>query len=84
MKCGCVALANDANDKSVCPVHVGTNQDADARAVDQNAPDLSERTARCPYCKSQRPSDYSLPFFELARPLSEDMDSFYCGCRGWE
>jgi hypothetical protein len=79
MKCGCVALATNAKGKPICPIHAGLTLAAEQ--VDESPPSLTERMAQCTYCKSRRPSDFSLPFF--ARREGE-LDSFYCGCRGWD
>lgn len=86
MKCGCVALATNKEGKPVCPMHIGIV--AGAEQVQDDPPSLAGRFAFCTYCHSKRPSDYSLPFFEVGYyrqgSLFNDADSFYCGCRGWD
>lgn len=79
MKCGHAAYG-ELDGKPVCAICVGI--DPRAQEIDDSPPDLTGRTAVCPYCKSERPSDFTLPFFEY-RP-GERRDDFYCGCRGWE
>lgn len=80
MKCGHAANAVDAQNNPVCAICVGITPGASE--VDQSPPSLEGRTARCCYCQSTRPSDYSLPFFE--HQYRSYGDSFYCGCKGWD
>lgn len=80
MKCGCVAQGVIAGtSKPVCVVHFGLTPDAE---VVVPAPELAQRKAICPYCKSEKQSDLNLPFFEYR--ANEQTDRFYCGCRGWD
>lgn len=80
MRCGCVATAHDAEGRWVCPVHYGLHPGAVVEAV--KTPDLSGRRAACEYCGKQQPSALTLPFFEYH--LDQPLDSYYCGCRGWD
>jgi len=84
MKCGCVAMGSCSRLNGVeynppipsCITH-------DCIEVAPAAPDLTGRVATCGLnCKSQRPSSLDLAFFEY-RP-NREMDSYYCGCRGWD
>lgn len=45
-------------------------------------PDLTGRMAKCSACRRTQPSVKPAAFFEY-RPHA-DLDSFYCGCRGWD
>ncbi len=78
MKCGHVASAKNQDGKPSCPICIGIKPGAEE--VEETLPDLKGRIAVCAYCKSTRPSDLSLAFFEMG----STMDSFYCGCRGWD
>lgn len=80
MKCGHTALGRKKDGSPVCPMCVGL--DPRAEVVDVSPPSLEGRKAVCPHCKRERDSDYGLPFFEY-RP-QHSMDSYYCGCRGWD
>lgn len=95
MKCGHIALGVEtATGKAICPICVGI--DPGAEVVDEAPLDLSGRTAVCAYCKTEVPSDYSLPFFELghlekipghewkSQRVTAPPDGYYCGCRGWD
>lgn len=86
MKCGCVALATDSDGRLVCPIHIGMTPTAEQ--VEDSPPSLDGRMAECSYCSNKRPSDYSLPFFQSGRwhrgVLDSSIDTFYCGCRGWD
>ena len=42
---------------------------------------LKDRKAKCGYCGKIVDSNENLPFFEY-RPTNET-DSYYCRCRGW-
>ena len=45
-------------------------------------PDLSNREARCCYCRAVKPSDSDgLPFFR--HWPNREYDEYYCGCQGW-
>lgn len=79
MKCGHTANAKSADGTPCCAICVGLNPDAKVVA---EAPDLSGRQAKCPYCNNIKPSSTDLAFFEH-RPTKE-YDSYYDGCRGWD
>lgn len=100
MKCGHTAQAfqkmPDGSERPACAICVGI--DPGSTVVDEAAPSLEGRRARCSYnhdgrgcpttrhgggcCTSDRASDYGLAFFELQ--LDEEFDRFYCGCWGWD
>lgn len=72
MKCGCVANATRGTGEWVCLTHNETTE--------LEKPSLEGRTASCGYCSKKTKSDYGLPFFSLR----EGVDSYYCGCFGWD
>lgn len=80
MRCGHAANATKL-DKPVCAICIGITPDA--QVVDENPPDLTGREAECPYCKRRAPSNPSMVAFFEHRPNSP-LDTFYCGCRGWD
>jgi len=93
MKCGHLGMATKMKTgEPVCPICFGTTPDAEV--VDTQPPPLTGRMAKCGYCGTSRPSDYSLPFFALGHwervngaPPKRTLDApdeFYCGCRGWD
>lgn len=57
-------------------------------SVAEIQPSLDGRTAKCAYnnphgkCKSEKPSDTNLAFFEY-QP-NKEFDMYYCGCYGWD
>lgn len=62
-----------------------------AYTVAVGEPNLTDRMARCVYapqggprkkCKNEVPSRSELAFF--AHRPDEPLDSFYCGCYGWD
>lgn len=66
----------------------------DCYEVDEEAPSLEGREARCTSCGgAHKPSSPDLPFFEYLGPGSKHwsikktgpkaFDGYYCGCRGW-
>jgi hypothetical protein len=79
MGCGHAANARTADGKACCAICFGLHPEA---GVVVAQPDLSERRARCAYCRKVVPSATSLPFFEY-RPEME-FDGYYDGCRGWD
>lgn len=81
MRCGHTAQAVDKDGKPVCAICIGINLGAEVLA--DKMPDLTGRIATCPSCKTSRPSDIALPFFEFGKNGSPT-DSYYCGCRGWD
>jgi hypothetical protein len=76
MKCGHSANATQRPDNTPCCVICGCNE------VENDKPDLSGRTAWCTYCGKSRESNYGLPFFR--HQPTHKVDSYYCGCRGWD
>ena len=80
MKCGHAANAQKLDGTPVCVICTGIASGWDE--IDPNPPALSERKAKCCYCKSERPSATGLPFFE--HTPNKETDNFYCGCRGWD
>lgn len=79
MKCGHSANATTQDGAPVCVICLGIVPGADE--VDENPPDLEGRTARCVYCRKERPSAINLAFFEHLP--EHDYDRYYCGCYGW-
>jgi hypothetical protein len=85
MKCGCAANATCSKSAGViydppipsCVVH-------SCLEVEDSPPDLSARTARCTYCKSERPSGESERLAFFRHLPNADHDDYYCGCRGWD
>lgn len=78
LKCGCRAVGSiEAADGSRVPYCVTHN--CTELAPD---PDLTGRRAKCPYCKNTRESSTTLPFFQYR--AEAELDSYYCGCRGWD
>ena len=47
-----------------------------------NGIDLSGRNAMCPYCEKRVQSGWGLAFFEYKK--DRGIDTYYCGCRGWD
>lgn len=81
MKCGHRSNATDASGNPVCVICIGI--EPGACTIDDNPPDLSNRTAKCCYCSHTAPSTTPhLAFFE--HQPQQAHDSFYCGCKGWE
>jgi len=78
MRCGHSSNAVTDQGKPCCAICAGINDGYDVSAT---TPDLAGRTSRCLSCKRHLPSSLELPFFEY-RP-TQNWDSHYCGCRGW-
>lgn len=91
MECGHAANATKENGKLPCCVICWP----DARAITvvrtEDEPDLTGRMARCHYapkggprkkCKQDVPSEKNLAFFSHNK--DSEVDSFYCGCYGWD
>jgi len=79
MKCGCRANAVDPDtQRPVCVIHLGLCAEA---VMVAEAPNLEGRIAKCSDCSTIDKSSLSMPFFEH-RP-NQEMDQYYCGCRGW-
>jgi len=49
---------------------------------------LEGRIARCTYCRKEKDSSFSLPFFDYhGEGTTKNIlpnDIYYCGCRGWD
>ena len=80
MKCGHAANAVDKNGNPCCAICAGFTPNA--FIVDDSAPDLTGRKARCMFCGAERDSSPELPFFEHKH--DKEYDIFYCGCWGWD
>lgn len=80
MKCGHAANAVDKDGNPCCAICAGFTPNA--FIVDDSAPDLTGRKAKCCYCGKERESSPELPFFEY-KP-DKEYDKFYCGCWGWD
>ena len=78
MKCGCRAVGSVVMQSGeripFCVIHSCYETVPD--------PDLTGRMAKCPYCKNTQPSATTLAFFQH-RP-DQALDSYYCGCCGWD
>lgn len=89
MMCGHAANAERGSDGSAaCAICAPAEA---AYTVAATAPDLTGRMARCHYapnggtrkkCAGDVPSKTSLAFF--SHDSSKPLDSFYCGCYGWD
>lgn len=80
MKCGHAANATDhRTSKPCCAICVGIVSGYDQVA---DPIDLSDRRARCAYCKTTQPSSTDLAFF--GHMPERKFDDYYCGCRGWD
>jgi len=79
MKCGHVAQGENSEGKPCCVICF---PDVESQIVDEEAPDLTGREAKCSECGRIVPSSYDLPFFEH-RP-DHEFDDYYNGCRGWD
>lgn len=62
MKCGHAANAVDSNGNPCCVICASIAESS--MVVDDSPPDLTGRTAKCWYCKTEKPSNANLPFFE--------------------
>jgi len=82
LKCGHSANATDAYGDPCCAICAGLTNDLDYKTPAESQPALSDRTAKCTYCKKTVKSSLELAFFEC-RP-DRETDNFYCGCRGWD
>jgi hypothetical protein len=75
MGCGCAANAQrrmaDGSYVDACVIHNTTEK--------REAPDLSNRQARCAHCRAVRPSSLDLPFFEY-RGLGSREAAEKCKC----
>lgn len=76
MVCGCAAPGTLQRPGEPALVGCGLHDCTEVA----DAPDLSQRLARC-MCGKTAPSSTALAFFELH--LNAPHDRFYCGCRGW-
>lgn len=79
MKCGHAANAQDENGNPCCVICVGI--DPGAEIIDNSSPSLEDRKSKCTYCDNTRDSSADLPFFK--HQPNKDVDSHYCGCKGW-
>lgn len=80
MKCGHAANASYGDGKPVCILCLGIAEGADQ--IDDNPPSLENRKAKCTCCNNETFSSLSLPFFEYVK--GKELDSYYCGCKGWD
>ena len=86
MECGHTANAtfrpHGGAEQPCCAICIGITKGAEEVVPKEKQPDLTNRIAKCVYCRKVTSSELSLPFFEYkpARPL----DWYYCGCRGWD
>lgn len=74
MTCGHTALATTGDGKPTCPI-------CDCLTVKEEEPNLNGRFASCMYCHKKVKSDFGLPFFKYTPEL--ELDTYYCGCEGW-
>ncbi len=84
MKCGHAANSVhtvDGEKFPACVICFGI--DSGSLIVDENAPSLDGRVAKCAYnCGAEQPSSNQLAFFENTPDL--EFDNYYCGCFGWD
>lgn len=80
MKCGHSANATNGKGEPSCVICTGITPLAEI--VDDDIPSLEGRVAKCPYCKDTVESSYNLAFFAYNK--NSNVDSYYCGCRGWD
>lgn len=81
MKCGHAANASTNSGYPVCAICIGIHEGA---VLVAEAPDLTGRQASCTYCKRLAPSEnYAMLAFFSHTPHDE-VDSYYCGCHGWD
>ena len=78
--CGHTAMADDRDGNPCCPIC--DPRDPASSTVDQAPPTLDGREAVCDYCRRRVVSDWGLPFF--GHCPQDEVDSWYCGCRGWD
>jgi hypothetical protein len=81
MACGCSANAT-CKEQPCCAIHGCLD-------VAGELPNLEGRKARCAYgCNHNVASSLSLAFFQYRGPGSPNgerpMDTYYCGCFGWD
>lgn len=74
MACNHIAQGTTKDGKPACVI-CGCTEPA------TKIPDLTGRTAKCRECNNTTKSDINLPFFKHEHGK---MDSYYCGCHGWE
>lgn len=79
MKCGHAPNGTclHTGDK-ICVICIGIDSGYNQVAEDMKFNDM----AKCMYCKTVRPSSDQLPFFSHNK--EKQLDSFYCGCLGWD
>lgn len=76
LSCGCTATAKDGQTgELVCLWHTSKPVEA------HEEPDLTNRKARCGQCGKTAPSDLKMPYFKYR--ADQDLDTYYCGCFGW-
>lgn len=92
MKCGHAAQGTmQADGAPVCVICFGITRDAEI--VDDAPPSLEGRLMRCSYMRGKNgrpcaartnpvPSSATAAFF--SHKPSEEYDTFYCGCWGWD
>jgi hypothetical protein len=44
--------------------------------------EINDRKAKCLYCEQLSKTNPILPYFEAKE--HEPLDTYYCGCRGWD
>jgi len=85
MKCGHrangIAKGPDDTETPICVLCGGLTDNAEITVPE---PDLSKRIAKCCYCNREKPSDSKLGLAFFEHCPSEEFDSYYCGCRGWD
>lgn len=85
MKCGHQSNSTTAQGKPACAICIGITPNAE---IEGDVPDLTGRVAICSYCSKTETSRVTLPFWEYGAMIRGkkhlNMDSYYCGCRGWD
>jgi hypothetical protein len=81
MKCGHAANAVDTKTGNPCCV-ICSGIDPGADVIDDSPPNLNNRLAKCSCCNKTELSNTELAFFKYRS--EGKLDSYYCGCRGWD
>jgi hypothetical protein len=79
MKCGHKGYSQTIDGQPCCSI-CNCKDVAD----EEDIIDLTGRKAQCPHCNKIVDSSYSLPFFTPREKYNSEMDSYYCGCEGWD
>ena len=82
MKCGCVANSRIDLGNGNIVIGCGIHSPGDG-LIDSPEPDLTGRIARCCYGQHGKVASHlGLAFF--SHKPNEPLDTYYCGCYGWD